>query len=155
MMPPSTTVLATIVALLALAACDRASVPIPNGNEAPIPAAAALACHFRAAHVGSLEPSYARIKAGEELELTFASLNKDAQTAQMIGNGGASDVTYWAAGSQLQFIEHTLSGNLTMTSVFAPPAQGHPLPAVHSRHIWVGPHSVVVSQYVGTCDARR
>lgn len=43
---------------------------------------------------------------------------------------------------------------LNLTIVFAPPAEGEPLPTVHSRHVAVAPADIVGSQYTGSCTPK-
>jgi hypothetical protein len=142
----------TVGASMLLAGCGRA--PVNSGTEAPIPPLVALTCHFKDVYSGAISPVPEKLGSGGRLDFTFAALNPEAQTAQMIGNAGVSDVTYWRPDGQLQFLEHTISGNITMTSVFAPATPSGPMPAVHSRHIWLGPNNVIVSQMTGTCDPK-
>lgn len=141
-----------IGAVLFASGCSKA--PPNSGVEAPIQPMVALTCHFKGVYTAAISPVPEKLKGGDSLDFTFTSLNREAQTAQMIGNAGASDVTYWRPEGQMQFLEHTGSGNLTMTSVFASATPGGSMPAVHSRHIWVGPNNVIVSQMTGSCQPK-
>jgi hypothetical protein len=71
----------------------------------------------------------------------------------MEGNNGSEVVEYRRAQyqPQLNFVETTPRGNMTLTTVFAPPQLGEPMPSVHSRHIWITPGNIAVSQYAGKC----
>lgn len=145
--------LAGLGGLLAIASCSQ-SPPSQTFVGAPIPPIVALTCDLEAKHVGVLNPGYAGDQTGETLVLTFANLDPGAGTAQLIGNSGASTVEFRSFSGQLQFIEETPAGNVTVTSVFAPPAPGEPLPAVHSRHIAIAPGDVAISQFAGACKPK-
>lgn len=145
--------LAGLGALLAIAGCSQ-SPPSKSFEGAPLPSMVALICDLEARHVGVLNPGYASDKAGERLVLTFTNLDQGAGTAQLVGNSGASTVEFRNSGGQLQFIEKTPLGSVTVTSVFAPPAHGEPLPAVHSRHIAIAPADIAISQFAGACKPK-
>ena len=134
-----------------LAAMTACSPPNNTFSGAPMPPMAALSCEFGAVHSGVLNPDYARDHPGGRLTLTFTSLDAANGTATLIGNLGAGTVEFRQNGNQLQFIEETVVGNLSVTTVFAPPREGASLPAVHSRHMLIAPANASISQFAGSC----
>jgi hypothetical protein len=138
--------------LLVLCGCGQSSPRHFTG--APFPAMTTLTCDLKSRHFGDLNPDYARERSSDRMTLTFTNFSVEAHTAQLIGNKGTARVEFRRADDQLQFLETTPSGNLIVTSVFAPPSQGSALPAVHSRHILMAPGSIVISQYAGSCTPK-
>lgn len=69
----------------------------------------------------------------------------------MHGNNSVAEVEVRRSGGQIHLIERTPLGSVTITSIFAPPEVGTPMPAVHSRHVQIAPANVAVSQYAGEC----
>lgn len=133
-----------------LAVCLAAMAP-PAAAQAPVPAA--LACTFHTASVSLYRDGTFKTEHGEEtLAFMIAAINPAQQTAQLIGSVGASTAGLVVATGQMSFLEQTLAGNLTITTVFLP-ERGFTASAVHSRHMLMsgGP---IVSQYVGTCDVK-
>lgn len=111
-----------------------------------------MTCVLKTVHSGVLNPDYYREGSADTLTLVFHDLDSDARTARVEGNNGTETVEYRRTGDQMQFIETTLAGNLTVTTVFAPPERGKPMPAVHSRHVRVSPANVSISQLAGECQ---
>lgn len=118
---------------------------------APFPVMESMTCEVKTVHNGVLNPTYFRDDSKSSLKLTFSDLNLHAGTATVVGNNGAALVEYRATPGQMQFIETTPIGNLTVTTVFAPPDRGQPMPSVHSRHIAAAPANITISQYAGPC----
>jgi hypothetical protein len=138
----------TIATALMTAACSPPNRHFPG---APFPVMASMTCTVRTVHDGVLNPTYFRGDATGSLTLTIKNLDAAAGTATIVGNNGAEEVEYRASSNQLQFIETTPVGNLTVTTVFAPPELGQPMPSVHSRHIQVAAANVAISQFAGPC----
>ena len=135
----------------ALTSC---SPPTRLFEQEPFPLITFLACTFEAVHSGVLNPTYFRDRSSDRpLTLAIRGLNADARTATVGGNNGSSTVEYRVGTEQMQFIETTPIGNVTLTTIFAPPETGKPMPAVHSRHVAVSPANVSISQYAGECVA--
>lgn len=137
------------VAVLTFAGCDTA----PNRLFAPVPFPAfeSMTCTLKSVASGVLNPSYYRDRAGSDLSLVIGELNHEAGTATVHGNNGGAAVEFRPSHAQMQFIETTPMGSLTVTTVFAPSQIGDPLPVVHSRHIMVSPANVSISQFAGEC----
>lgn len=134
--------------VLTAAACSPPNRLFPG---APFPVMESMTCTVETVHNGVLNPTYFRDNSKGSLKLTFRNLNLRAGTATLVGNNGAGSVDYRATPGQMQFIETTPIGNLTVTTVFAPPERGQPMPSVHSRHIAVAPANIVISQLAGPC----
>lgn len=111
----------------------------------------ALTCDFRAVQSGVLNPEYLGERPSGRLTLTFINMDDENGSATLVGNLGAGRVEFRRRDDQWQFIEETISGNVTVTSVFAPPNEGAGLPAVHSRHMLMAPANASISQYAGSC----
>jgi len=114
----------------------------------------ALTCELTAVHDGALNPDYERGKPGFVMKLTITNLNDKAGSAQLIGNVGTADVLFSRLRDQMQFLEQTPSGNLTLLNVYAPPEPGKSLPAAYSRHVLVSPANIAISQYAGSCQPK-
>ncbi|WP_269513494.1 hypothetical protein [Brevundimonas subvibrioides] len=134
----------------ALMAC---SPPNRLYEKVPFPVLTSMACTLEPVHNGVLNPTYLRESSRDALTFAITNLNAEAKTASLGGNNGAETVEYRFDGDQMQFIETTMTGNFTLTTVFAPPEVGKPMPAVHSRHIELSPANVSISQYAGECVA--
>ena len=120
-------------------------------DDVPFPAIRSMTCTVKAVHNGVLNPTYYGDRASDSMKLIFSDLNPTARTARLKGNQDSAAVEYRAGPDQMQFIETTPMGSLTVTTVFAPPEPGMPMPAVHSRHILVSPANVSISQSAGEC----
>jgi hypothetical protein len=92
-----------------------------------------------------------------DFRITYGSIDAQNGRAQMIGNAGASAVTFINSGRQLLFVERTPAGNFDFTSVIiGPMVEGsfeERLPAAHSRHVRML-DDLLVSQFTGFCEAR-
>jgi hypothetical protein len=113
----------------------------------------ALVCEFTGRHSAELGPPYKSGTTGDRMSFTLAALDAKEKKAQMIGSGGAGDVTMHVQPGQLQFIELTPSGNITVTSGFLNNLPEVNFAAVHSRHVKV--FDAIASQYTGICRARQ
>ncbi len=132
-----------------------ASCSPPNRlyESVPFPTFRTLTCTLKAVHSGVLNPTYYRDRAIGSLTLVFRDLDPAARTATIIGINGGASVEYRPSADQLQIIETTPMGSLTVTTVFAPPVAGKLMPAVHSRHVGVTPANVSISQFAGDCTS--
>lgn len=134
--------------ILTASACSPPNRHFPG---APFPVMESMTCTVTAVHNGVLNSTYFRGQSEGSLRLTFRDLNLQAGTAKLVSNNGAGSVEYRATRGQMQFIETTPIGNLTVTTVFAPPEPDQPMPSVHSRHIAVAPANIAISQFAGPC----
>lgn len=139
--------------LCAAAAVATGSCSPPNRSFEPVsfPSFTSMTCEVKAISHGVLNPTFYRDQSNDPLTLVLKELELEAGTATLVGNNGTEQVEFRATDQQLQFMETTMMGNLTLTTVFAPPEAGQPMPAVHSRHIWVAPANVSISQFAGEC----
>lgn len=134
--------------VVAVMACSRS----PKLFEfVPLPQMTALTCELTAVHDGALNPGYESGTSGFVMKLTLTNLDDKAGTAQLIGNAGTANVQFSRLDNEMQFLERTPSGNLTLLNIYAPPMPGEPLPAAYSRHIFVSPANIAISQYAGSC----
>jgi hypothetical protein len=100
----------------------------------------------------------------DTLEVTFASIDQKASTAQLVGNVGAGTVALSVGTATVNFVERTLIGNLILTTVFMEVTPDlPPLPtiprrffAVYSKHIggFSEAERPTISQGFGSCEAR-
>ncbi len=137
-----------------LATATACGPPNNTFSGAPIPQMVALTCDVRAVQSGALNPGYSGEWPSGRLTLTFINLDAENGSATLVGNVGAGRVEFRQRDDQWQFIEETVSGNVTLTSVFAPPNEGASLPAVHSRHMLMAPANASISQYTGSCQPK-
>jgi hypothetical protein len=134
-----------------LATATACGPPNNTFSGAPIPKMVALTCDFRGIQSGALNPDYSGERPSGRLILTFTNMDAENSSATLVGNQGAGRVEFRQRDDQWQFIEETISGTVTVTSVFAPPSEGASLPAVHSRHLLMAPANASISQYAGSC----
>ena len=84
------------------------------------------------------------------VSVIFDNINKDKNTARIIGDNGGADVYVIETSQSLSFLEITLSGNQILTSIFINnPFKDGSFPVVMSRHVSI--INPIVSQYYGTC----
>lgn len=141
------------LALIAVLGCLAGACSPPNKlfDRQPFPPVQSLTCNLKTVHSGVLNPGYSRGGSRDPLTLSIGDLNAGSRTARIGGNNDTVPVEFRAAPSQMQFIETTPTGNLTVLTVFSPPERGAPLPAVYSRHIEISPANVSISQFAGEC----
>jgi hypothetical protein len=134
------------LAVLTVSAC---SPPNRSFSRMSLPALTSMTCTLKTVHNGVLNPTYFRDRGSDTL--TFVYRDIGAASARVEGNNGAQTVEVRRTETQMQFIETTMTGNLTVTTVFAPSAAGEAMPSVHSRHIEIAPANVSISQFAGEC----
>jgi hypothetical protein len=115
-------------------------------------AARSLKCSFSAYAFADWKSGKPNVTRGhEDFGFHFDSIDVKAQKARLIGNEGAGDVTLFATGEGLHFMEQTLTGNITITTVFASRSSDGFI-AVSSRHMSFEPLGRPrPSQYHGIC----
>lgn len=138
---------------LVLTSVGACSPPNRTFGRTSFPNMQSMTCTMKMVHNGVLNPTYYANRSSDGLTLTIRDLDPSAGTATVAGNNGSERVQYRSAPSQMQFIETTMTGNLTATTVFAPPGIGQPMPVVHSRHIELAPANISISQFAGECVA--
>jgi len=92
-----------------------------------------------------ITPSPEKIKV--PLKLVFEDLDYNNNSGRMVGENGSAEVGLITT-SNINIIEVTPSGNMTVTTIFLNPKNTYN--AVHSRHIDM--FGAVVSQYYGICN---
>ena len=142
-----------VLMVLLLASVGACSPPNQTFSRTPFPNMDSMICTMKVVHNGVLNPTYYGNRSSDGLTLTIRNLDPSAGTATVAGNNGSERVQYRSAPGQMQFIETTMTGNLTATTVFAPPGNGQPMPVVHSRHIELAPANIAISQFAGECVA--
>lgn len=123
-----------------------------DADELQLLKAKSLKCSFKIGQVASLKNEKYTLKKDSSFdELRFDSINSNQGTARMIGNQGAEDVLVLSTSAGITFVEETLLGNLSFTTVFhQKPVGFNELVVIHSRHIdMLG--VIIPSQYYGTC----
>jgi hypothetical protein len=92
-------------------------------------------------------------KAHDTMALTYASIDPERGTAQMVANAGAADVAFIEGRDAIHFLEITGAGYLTVTTVYTSVDREGGFYASHMRHVGTGSEPMI-SHYLGTCDAR-
>jgi len=83
-------------------------------------------------------------------DLTFAAIDLEQHTAQIIGNAGAGPVYVYASETGMNVLEITPSGNMNLLTVMLDD-KGGKHPAAYSRHVFTPLIGGMVSQMFGTC----
>ena len=138
--------------LLAVAPTAKAADPAFDA----LLAARSLKCIFgpaAAADWDSGKPKVTIDRQGADFILHFDSIDPDKRTARLIGNRGATDVSFFRTATGLHFLEVTGSGNISVTTAFARMVPEGFI-AVTSRHLDL-PRSPYPSQLHGTCKVRQ
>lgn len=87
--------------------------------------------------------------------IVFDSIDFRSGSARLVTKDGATEVTARRGGPGLTFVEETLVGNLSITTVFAHRIEsGTKFAATNSRHI-MGLDAPMVSQFYGACEVNR
>jgi hypothetical protein len=129
-------------------------------DKNPLAAVKSLKCTFPVYTVGSWkngEPK-AEVKQAQQFTLEIDEIDADSGTARITGTSGPTHVTALLTISSLHFVERTVTGTLTITTVFASEGNVRTFRAVHSRHDYL-PMSLPgyvsepsVSQNYGQCE---
>jgi hypothetical protein len=85
-------------------------------------------------------------------ELIFDSIDAKKMSARLIGNAGAVDISVMTGQDSLHLIEKTLTGNLSIATIFTHASFGdsNAYPIVLSRHMAFS-SMPLTSQYRGMC----
>lgn len=129
-------------------------------DKNPLAAVKSLKCKFPVYTVGSWKGGEAKaeVRPAQEFSLEIDEIDTDSGTARVTGTSGATHVTALLTISSLHFMERTVTGTLTVTTVFASEGNAKTFRAVHSRHDYL-PMSLPgfvsepsVSQNYGECQ---
>ena len=130
-------------------------------DKNPLASVKSLKCRFPVYTVGSWkngEPK-AEVRQAQEFSLDIDEIDTDGGVARVSGTSGPTHVTALLTISSLHFMERTVTGTLTITTVFASETAPGKYRAVHSRHDYL-PMSLPgfvsepsVSQNYGECQA--
>jgi hypothetical protein len=129
-------------------------------DKNPLASVKSLKCRFPVYTVGSWkngEPK-AEVRQAQEFSLDIDEIDADGGTARVTGTSGPTHVIALLTISSLHFMERTVTGTLTITTVFASEGTARKFRAVHSRHDYL-PMSLPgyvsepsVSQNYGECE---
>jgi hypothetical protein len=129
-------------------------------DKNPLASVKSLKCRFPVYTVGSWkngEPK-AEVRQAQEFSLDIDEIDTDGGVARVSGTSGPTHVTALLTISSLHFMERTVTGTLTITTVFASETVPRKYRAVHSRHDYL-PMSLPgfvsepsVSQNYGECE---
>jgi len=149
-----------VVAALVCLSTFRAAGLAQSTDKNPLASVKSLKCTFPVYTVGSWkngEPK-ADVKQGQQLSLEIDEIDTESGTARVTGTSGPTHVTALLTISSLHFMERTVTGTLTITTVFASEGNIKTFRAVHSRHDYL-PMSLPgyvsepsVSQSYGQCE---
>jgi len=85
------------------------------------------------------------------LKFAISKISRKDQTAELTTETGRTDLKVVSAIGALHFIEVTVSGNLTLTTLYG---EGDRIPAAHSRHVGIAGQPVG-GQRTGFCVRRK
>jgi len=139
-------VFGTVVALVTLAQATHGRI-VEAGE------ALGYRCTFSIAIYTSFDDGEWRPELGPtSFEFVLAAIDREAGSAQIVGNVGAASATLTAGLEKETFLEVTPSGTVQVTVVYTklPPQPEGRLPAIHSRHTG-GIGIALPSQQYGFC----
>jgi hypothetical protein len=129
-------------------------------DKNPLASIKSLKCRFPVYSVGSWkngEPK-AEVRQAQEFSFDVDEIDADGGTARLTGTSGPTHVIALLTISSLHFMERTVTGTLTITTVFSSESPARKFRAVHSRHDYL-PMSLPgyvsepsVSQNYGECE---
>jgi hypothetical protein len=129
-------------------------------DKNPLASIKSLKCRFPVYSVGSWkngEPK-AEVRQAQEFSFDIDEIDADGGTARVTGTSGPTHVIALLTISSLHFMERTVTGTLTITTVFSSESPARKFRAVHSRHDYL-PMSLPgyvsepsVSQNYGECE---
>jgi hypothetical protein len=132
-------------------------------DKNPLNSVKSFKCKFPVYAVGSWkngEPK-GEIRQTQEFTLDIDEIDTDSGTARVTGTSGPTHVIALLTISSLHFMERTVTGTLTITTVFSGEPGAKKFRAVHSRHDYL-PMSLPgyvsepsVSQNYGECEALK
>src|SRR6266542_3019287 len=154
-------IVAVVVVIASLV--GRRASRAQSTDKNPLASIKSLKCRFPVYSSGSWkggEPK-AEVKQGQDFSLDIDEIDTDSGTARVTGTSGPTHVTALLTISSLHFMDRTVTGKLTVTTVFASELGTRKYRTVHSRHDYL-PMSLpgyvsepTVSQNYGDCEAVR
>jgi hypothetical protein len=152
------TITVVVACLVLIAGAQQGHAQSTDKN--PLASVKSLKCRFPVYSTGSWkngEPK-AEVKQGQQFTLDIDEIDTDGGTARVTATAGPTHVTALLTISSLHFVERTVTGTLTVTTVFASEGNVKTYRAVHSRHDYL-PLSLPgyvsepsVSQNYGECE---
>lgn len=113
----------------------------------------AFACAFETGSVAAYDKGAFKPEKVSPLAVEIATINAEAQTATLIGQGGSKAIRVVRAVNALHFLEVASEGFLNVTTVYDRDDTKGAHPAVHSRHFGILGQPLV-SQYTGFCQPK-
>jgi hypothetical protein len=105
-----------------------------NVDRNPLGKATRLTCSFAVTASGAWKSGVPQAQVQQEAQTVgFLKIDLDSGTAEVDAAAGPLDIVALLTPSSVHFLERSFQGNLTVTSVFAPAANGK-YRAVRSRH---------------------
>ncbi len=101
---------------------------------AALAAGPSYACSFQKGASWNVEASTFKPDSSSPLAFKISNISRKAQTAELTTKTGRTDLKVVSAIDALHFIEVTVSGYLTLTTLYG---DGERVPAVHSRHLGI------------------
>ena len=154
---------ALVVSALVLIVAGRAAGGAQTTDKNPLASVKSLKCRFPVYSVASWksgEPK-AEVKQAQQFSIDIDEIDADGGVARVTGTAGPTHVTALLTISSMHFMERTVTGTLTITTVFASETSPRKYRAVHSRHDYL-PMSLPgyvsepsVSQNYGECEALK
>lgn len=150
-----------LVLVTALLGSGSVAGSAQSTDKNPLATVKSLKCRFPVYTVGSWktgEPK-AEVRQAQQFSLDIDEIDADSGTARVTGTAGPTHVTALLTISSLHFMDRTVTGTLTITTVFTSDSNARKFRAVHSRHDYL-PISLPgyvsepsVSQNYGECEA--
>jgi hypothetical protein len=141
--------------LISLSICLVAAAPADPVSLARVKE---LRCSFSIYASGSWKTAVSAQTKGEESSVDIVAIDVQEGTAEIKDATPPTPVTAMLVGSSLHILERTMSGSLTITTVFADVTPAGKLRAVQSHHEYVPVNlpgflaQPSVSQHYGECD---
>lgn len=130
-------------------------------DKNPLASVKSFKCRFPVYTVGSWKNGEAKaeLRQAQQFSIEIDEIDADGGVARVTGTAGPTHVTALLTISSMHFMERTVTGTLTITTVFASETSPRKYRAVHSRHDYL-PMSLPgytsepsVSQNYGECEA--
>ena len=107
-------------------------------------------CSFGSGASWSVDSATFKAGKGAPLAFEISKVSRKKRTAELTTKSGRTEVKLVAAIDALHFIEVTVSGYLSLTTIYG---DGDRMPAVHSRHLGIVGQPVG-GQLTGFCDRK-
>lgn len=136
------------LSLCALVAAVLIHVSVTSAQAAVDDKLPGYACTFSNGGSWTQDAGVFATATGAPLSFKISKISRKARSAELTTDTGRTDLKLVAAIDALHFIEVTVSGYLTLTTIYG---DGKRVPAVHSRHLGIVGQPVG-GQLTGFCD---